>query len=450
MPFVFKVDLNVVNHLGVGLYSSTPAALTELVANAWDADANEVRITIDPLSDEIVIEDDGHGMSESSLQDKFLNVGYSRRKLSANKEMSESGKRHVMGRKGIGKLAMFALADKLKIASQAVGEKPVGVEIDVPVFRASLENGLVLELETFVPEAFPSGSGTRIILTNVLKSLNTTEIYLRKKLARRFSVIEDGSGFKIVLNGSAITKLDRGFYGAVQFLWTFDEQSKNEIRKLTPNLAAVPSPSPGNALAPCIDVLPNSVGDAKEGLSVSGYIASVLKPRDLGSKDDSANMLSIFANKRVFAENVLSEVSNAMYYQNYLVGEIHADFLDRDGIDRATASREAIKRDDPRYQALISFLRGTLETIANQWDDWRSELGLDAKDTENEAVLEWLNAMPDKRDRKVAERLMTSIKNAQIHNNEKSNSDAQNTLYRGAIVAFEKLRIRNELSRWSL
>ena len=45
--FKLEVDLNVINHLGVGLYSSTPAALTELVANAWDADANEVRITID-------------------------------------------------------------------------------------------------------------------------------------------------------------------------------------------------------------------------------------------------------------------------------------------------------------------------------------------------------------------------------------------------------------------
>lgn len=53
--FVFQVDVNVINHLGVGLYSSTPAALTELVANAWDADANEVRITVDPVARSIVI-----------------------------------------------------------------------------------------------------------------------------------------------------------------------------------------------------------------------------------------------------------------------------------------------------------------------------------------------------------------------------------------------------------
>ncbi len=60
--FKFDVDVNVINHLGVGLYSSTPAALTERVANAWDADATEVSIVIDPLANTIVIQDDGHGI----------------------------------------------------------------------------------------------------------------------------------------------------------------------------------------------------------------------------------------------------------------------------------------------------------------------------------------------------------------------------------------------------
>ena len=39
MAFGFNIDLNVLNHLGLSLYSSTPAVLTEIVSNAWDADA---------------------------------------------------------------------------------------------------------------------------------------------------------------------------------------------------------------------------------------------------------------------------------------------------------------------------------------------------------------------------------------------------------------------------
>lgn len=83
--FQFEVDLNVINHLGVGLYSSTPAALTELVANAWDAEANNVWITIDAANDTIVIEDDGHGMAVNDIKEKFLHVGYSRRIVSASR-----------------------------------------------------------------------------------------------------------------------------------------------------------------------------------------------------------------------------------------------------------------------------------------------------------------------------------------------------------------------------
>lgn len=443
--FTFKVDVNVINHLGVGLYSSTPAALTELVANAWDADATEVKITIDPKTQKITIEDDGHGMTAATLQDKFLNVGYSRRKLSTNKAMSDSGKRYVMGRKGIGKLAMFALADQLQISSKAKNSPAVGIEISVPAFRKSLEKGKVKPLKTFTPDSFPKSSGTKIVLTQVLKSINTTEGYLRTRLARRFSVIENTSGFKIILNGVVITKLDRGFYGSVQFLWAFDKPTSTLTQALTPKLASLPN-GPNGALQPCVQLLPNFVGDATTNLRVTGYIASVFKPRDLGSKDDTANMLSVFANRRVFAENILGEISSAKYYQNYLVGEIHADFLDQDDVDRATASREAIKKDDPKYQALISFLRSTLEQVGDKWDQWRSDLGLDKTDSTNAVVLEWLETLSDGRDRKAAERLMTSIKNSQIHPSDQKNEEAQGVLYRGAIVAFEKLRVRKQLA----
>ena len=44
------VDLNVLDHLAINLYSNIAAVLTEAVANAWDADAETVDIRIDPDS----------------------------------------------------------------------------------------------------------------------------------------------------------------------------------------------------------------------------------------------------------------------------------------------------------------------------------------------------------------------------------------------------------------
>ena len=447
--FKLEVDLNVINHLGVGLYSSTPAALTELVANAWDADATEVSIEINPANRTIVIEDDGHGMDATAIRGKFLNVGYSRRRQSTNKNLSDSGTRRVMGRKGIGKLSMFALADLVKVTSQAPGKEVVGFVVDVPSLKKSLElNHTSPELEEFIGDPFPKGKGTRIVLENILTGLKTTESYLRVKLARRFSILGDAYGFKVKLNGSEITKADRGFYQHVQFLWAFDDATLSSTQSLTKTLAHIPtSDAAGSPKAPCVKRLDSLVTCGSDTFPVTGYVASVHRPQNLGSKEDSANIFSVFANGRVFAENILDEANSAKYYQNYLVGEIHADFLDDDEIDRATASREAIKRDDPRYQALLGFVRTTLEDIGDQWDEWRTELGLDPDDKGNTGVNEWLSTLTDKRDIVVAKRLMTSIKNATIHSDDIKNDAAKKILYRGAIIGFEKLRLRKQLDR---
>ncbi|WP_181440300.1 ATP-binding protein [Curtobacterium sp. MCLR17_042] len=55
------ISLNVLNHLGINLYSNVPAVLSEVVANAWDADAT--RVDIDVAGGTVTITDDGHGMT---------------------------------------------------------------------------------------------------------------------------------------------------------------------------------------------------------------------------------------------------------------------------------------------------------------------------------------------------------------------------------------------------
>nr|VFK19414.1 MAG: Histidine kinase-, DNA gyrase B-, and HSP90-like ATPase [Candidatus Kentron sp. LFY] len=80
-PYRMTLSLNVLNHLGLNLYSNVPSVLSEVVANAWDADAENVRITIDPTAgnEKIVIQDDGHGMTPEDVNSKYLLVGYQRR-----------------------------------------------------------------------------------------------------------------------------------------------------------------------------------------------------------------------------------------------------------------------------------------------------------------------------------------------------------------------------------
>ena len=79
-----EFDVGTIRHLGLQMYSTLPPVIGELVANAWDANATKVEITIpetsiDEQTSEIVINDDGIGMSDEDVRNKYLIVGRDRR-----------------------------------------------------------------------------------------------------------------------------------------------------------------------------------------------------------------------------------------------------------------------------------------------------------------------------------------------------------------------------------
>lgn len=135
-PLKLELDLNVLNHLGINLYSNTPAVLTEIVANAWDADAKVVDVTIDDAANTITISDDGMGMDYEDLKLKFLTVGYPRRD---HGETASPGGRQCMGRKGIGKLAMFSLAKNIVVVTRKTGGSPYGLIFSVVDLKARIK-----------------------------------------------------------------------------------------------------------------------------------------------------------------------------------------------------------------------------------------------------------------------------------------------------------------------
>lgn len=77
--YEMTISLQIVEHLGLNLYSNTSAVISEAVANAWDADAKTVEITLE--KDCITIKDDGCGMDTDDINNKYLTVGYQKRHL---------------------------------------------------------------------------------------------------------------------------------------------------------------------------------------------------------------------------------------------------------------------------------------------------------------------------------------------------------------------------------
>lgn len=101
----------------VGPISSNPfAALTELVANAWDAGASRVAISIPPESDgNLVVEDDGTGLTRNEFRKRWMTLGYNRQLRQgeyAEFPPGREGPRRAFGRSGIGRHGLLCFADE--------------------------------------------------------------------------------------------------------------------------------------------------------------------------------------------------------------------------------------------------------------------------------------------------------------------------------------------------
>ncbi len=107
--------------LSRGLYRSTATAFKELVSNAWDADAAQVRIDTNyPEFDFISCVDNGSGMSLQQFREYFAHEGIgtcSKRK--GGRDETPAG-RPMIGRLGIGMMAIGQLCHSFEIQSHYV------------------------------------------------------------------------------------------------------------------------------------------------------------------------------------------------------------------------------------------------------------------------------------------------------------------------------------------
>jgi hypothetical protein len=426
-----RLDLNVLNHLGIGLYSNTPAVLTEIIANAWDADADEVRIDIDNENDVITIRDNGIGMDHSALQNKFLTVGYSRR--DNNEEKTPRG-RQCMGRKGIGKLAMFSLADEIHLVSRGKASDPEGFVVYVDDLKDQIKSGLDYFPEKISDcsqyEIFPTG--TTIILKQLNKSVSKTSSYLRRRIARRFSVIGGGSGkdaFRVYIDGSEVTIKDRGFYSDIQLLWTFGDQEEE-------------------AKALCDKHVRHSHygGEiSSTPIKINGFIASVEKPQQLKSDGDNNNTITLLANGRVFDEDVQKRLDDSKVFNSYLVGELQVDYFDsNDQPDMAVSSRQGVHENDPRFESFLGYLRTQLVDIGGKWDEWRREIGSEDVVNEFPRVNEWIETL-SLNHKKRAKQLIGKINTMRFSGTPDDQKSQKKEVLKHQILAFEKLKIQDNI-----
>jgi hypothetical protein len=366
--FTFAISLSVLDHLGRNLYRSFATVLGEAISNSWDADAKNVWIQVDREKGSFFIKDDGDGMSTDDFQNKFLKIGYSKRR----EGKTSLGGRPYIGRKGIGKLALLSCSKRIAVISKVSGGDYVGGAIDNSLLDKAITSDLVpedyplekVDMSIFSELIKDHEKGTIIYFEEMKEGIRNSLDYLRKLIALyfRFSLVDNS--FKIFVDGKRITLDDlKDLTDDTEFLWNINDLNDPYVKKgLTYNKENRRRDT--NLLEPSKAI--EMTGD------VNGFIASVRLPRQLKIMGTEEKVgVDLFVNGRLREKDILRHIPTARIPENYLYGQIHFNSLD-DEVDRFSTSREGIVPDDKKFAGLLEELRKVLiETIFPDWDNWR-------------------------------------------------------------------------------
>ncbi len=167
----FQVDPKLAELLGE-TYKSTEDAIKELVDNAFDADADNIWVTLPtPLTPEpiVTISDDGSGMKEQELRTEYLKIASSRFSRKGDKTFKK--KRVVKGRKGIGKFSGLMVAEIMEVKTKAGGK-----ETTLTIAKQELAKGQYdlekVDLPIITLECSKQEHGTTVTLKGLNQNFN--------------------------------------------------------------------------------------------------------------------------------------------------------------------------------------------------------------------------------------------------------------------------------------
>jgi hypothetical protein len=359
--YQLNVDPRILELLGPNLYTNIYYVLAELIANAYDADAKNVYIIAN--KDDIRIEDDGVGMSyEKGDIANYLNVaGVSRVKEADS--FSRSGVRRKMGRKGVGKLAALSVSVNVDILTVADGEKSGFILSRHPEeggkFRAIPDSEITFD--------HVKDHGSAIVMRNPQYRLHKTLAAVRRNLLKIFPLID--ADFRIhVIRGQESEIID-----------DFDNNVMSELGTLIvlgdeyfPLVNLVPDAYPERRKDLVVSeqekliplVMSDNYGVEHEyTLKIAGWIGTYKTTRGRKSEmsDFPDNFISLFANKKMGEFNILPVVGQNKLNEVYVVGQLHVDLFELTELpDMALSNRQGYKSDDPRYIAVLEYVRNNL------------------------------------------------------------------------------------------
>ena len=364
-------------HLGLQMYSGAVPAISELISNAYDAMARNVWITIPtgrPVSqqDEIVVKDDGHGMTFEESNSRYLSVGKDRRSSGEEWTAAYNGlkPRKVQGRKGIGKLAGFGIADRIEI--RTVKNNQIShFALDFPALTKSPN---FADQQGYLPEVLPDdGStvseepGTTVTLAQLKITRAIDQEQFKRGIARRLLILDED--FTVHINGTPILRQE------IPFQFRFPAKDGTwEVAKLD---------------------------NGQEIQWWAGFSKDTIP-------DEEQRGFVVYVRGKLAQTPWFFDLSGGVWGQHgmqYLTGEIKADFLD-ESIDLIATDRGTIRWEDPMAVPLKDWGRKKIRELLESWTEKRREAK--AKSPKIVSYLQLAERLPE-RERKVFQAVVDRI-----------------------------------------
>jgi hypothetical protein len=344
--FKIKFDKNTIDHLGIKLYSSFPPVIAELISNSYDADAENVEIRINYNNKEVTVIDDGIGMGHEDLNKSFLVIGRNRR-IAEGTGVSEGKKRKVTGKKGLGKLAVFGIANIIEVYSVKEGIKNAfSINYDEMKAQNEAEYNPKIICEN---EKVDEKNGTIIKIKEIKqnKIMNIDE--LAYNLSRRFSFYDKDFKVKLINEDSGEEKdITKSIYFdnlEKEFEWKFPEDFLNEI---------------------------NSVEEFKrlKDHNITGRVYTKSTPL---RKKDSGFLL--YVRNKLASENVFFDDRANDSFNSYVTGFFNIDFIDDSNEEDyiSTARQSILWEETESTMQLKRDLNKLISKISSLWREKRKE-----------------------------------------------------------------------------
>lgn len=191
----FKANAGIKDILGRGLIHDDNVAVLELIKNSKDAGADFAKIylyeedKIDSPDASIVIKDNGSGMSQTDIINKWLNMAYSDKKGNNAKDG------YYAGNKGVGRFSCDRLGAKLSLYTRQLNGDFLYLDVDWTVFedkgRDDEIGSIVLKLERLDKDDFLSQIGdSEFVNGTVLKITKLRSSWDERKIKKLFSELE--------------------------------------------------------------------------------------------------------------------------------------------------------------------------------------------------------------------------------------------------------------------